>query len=74
MKEIDFGDILPYSNFCVLVPTVTASLLFLTVVTFLQSWLSRAIISVVTSFSLPQIRLFYGRHFENAKERMQLYK
>ena len=54
MKEIDFGDIRPYSNFCLLVPTVTASLLFLTVVTFLQSWLSRAIISVVTSFSLPQ--------------------
>ena len=54
MKEIDFGHILQYSNFCLLVPTVTASLLFLTVVTFLQSWLSLAIISVVTSFSVPE--------------------
>ena len=54
MKEIDFGDIRPYSNFCPLVPTVTASLLFLTLVTFLQSWLSLAIISVVTSFSVPE--------------------
>ena len=54
MKEIDFGDVRPYSNFCPLVPTVTASLLFLTLVTFLQSWLSLAIISVVTSFSVPE--------------------
>ena len=61
MKEIDFGDIRPYSNFCPLVPTVKASLLFLTLVTFLQSWLSLAIISVVTSF--PFQRLFHGRHF-----------
>ena len=49
MKEINFGDIRPYSNFCPLVPTVTASLLFLTLVTFLQSWLS-----VVASFSVPE--------------------
>ena len=73
MKEIDFGT---YSSVFELLPSgsyLHGLIVFLTVVTFLPSWLSLVIISVATSFSVPET-FFTAGIFENAKVRMQLYK